>query len=204
MFDLIRTRADSSLTTINYKWIHYGVRMYHVHTYSTADRKQSSVTFLFILKRFAKAIKNTETWTGYLSLGFVFVFRCLSFFCHVFQFYLFHNLHVCYLFFLSLHVYFFVQIIHIFSCKYSHSAISYLKIKHNEHMYPVWDYVCFFCFVFIFCVFILWRATFDTNFNESSNVKISINIKLRFDKDWSSSFPFQSLISGGNVAEKRR
>lgn len=47
--------------------------------------------------------------------------------------------------FYLLHVYFFVQII--FSCKYSHFAISYLEIKHNEHT------CCFrLCFLFVFCV----------------------------------------------------
>lgn len=91
------------------------LRALEMKTIQSSGEDVSCLNNLFIYsKRCAQAIKNKETWTGYLSLGFFLFFHCFVFLC------LFHKLHVCYILcFLSLHVYFFVQIIHILPCKYS-------------------------------------------------------------------------------------
>lgn len=152
-------------------------------TLNRSYREQKSVILplpFYLFERCAQAIKNKETWTGYLSLGFVFfcffsIVVCL--FCHVcFSVSFVSCLLSVFMFFLSLHVYFFVQIIHIFSCKYSHFAINYLGIKHNEHI------TCFTFCSFKHCVSIcFWVVLFGKLHFTVTQFKLKWKMSINFN-----------------------
>lgn len=131
----IQNHKIAVLWPLNHAFIQHGVRLGHLGTDSTRNRRHSPPLPLYLFERCAQAIKNKETWTGYLSLGFLFcfVFHCCSS-CHVCFICFMSAMFLCFFYlcmYISLYRSYIVPLVN------THFAISYLKIKHNEHMYPV-------------------------------------------------------------------